>query len=206
MFSQKYIIGIDEAGRGPLAGPVSVAVVALPVKSTERLERLFSSIEGKDSKKLTEKVREECFVVLQQEKKKGNIFIAQSFVAASIIDKKGIVNAVTLGIERSLKKLQIDPQHTKVLLDGSLKAPNQYINQETIIRGDETELTIRLASIIAKVRRDRIMKRLSKRYPGYELEKHKGYGTKVHRDNIKKHGLCSLHRKSFCKRFVLENV
>lgn len=199
-----YVVGIDEAGRGPLAGPVSVGVVAIPKRLVKKYEKLFLPIDGKDSKKLTEKERERWFRVIMQEKKEGSIVAAYSHVSASVIDKNGISKAISVAIERSLEKLNISPKSTEVLLDGLLKAPEEYKKQRTIIKGDETHLPIRLASIVAKVTRDAKMIRLSRAYPEYDFAVHKGYGTKKHREMIKKHGLSFVHRKSFCKNIVLK--
>jgi ribonuclease HII len=197
MKGRKYIVGIDEAGRGPLAGPVSVAGVLFEKKSVRRLERLFLLIKGKDSKKLNEKQRDFWFEVIQKEERAGNIKIAHFLISETHIDTKGIVSAVFLGLEKSLKKLEVVAIETEVLLDGALRAPKEYIYQKTIIRGDETELSIRLASIVAKVTRDKKMVQLAKKYPEYGFEKHKGYGTKEHQKALGQFGLCEIHRKTF---------
>lgn len=196
----KYVVGIDEAGRGPLAGPVAVGVVLdqrLKTKDQKFLEEYFPKL--KDSKKLSEKRREEYFEVLQKLKKEGIIDFAVALVPASIIDNKGIVYAIQKGIEGCLAKFDIDPALGIVLLDGGLKAPSQFISQETIIKGDESEPIISLASIVAKVTRDRKMVELAKEYPEYGFEVHKGYGTAMHCKIIREKGVCEIHRVSFCK-------
>ncbi len=185
----KYIVGIDEAGRGPLAGPVSVGIVAMNEKDLLKWGRI------KDSKQLREEKREEVF-----KKLKNNKFIV-CYGSVKEIDSLGITRAIALAIERGLKNLKINVNST-ILLDGSLKAPKEFKNQKTIIKGDEKETIIALASIVAKVSRDRLMKKLSKKYPKYELGIHKGYGTKKHISLIKKFGLSALHRRSFCKNYI----
>ena len=188
----KYVIGIDEAGRGPLAGPVSVGAVLLPFRFNKRA---FKGI--KDSKQLTLDQREKWYTFLQKEEQKGSLKYAVSFSDASVIDRRGIVPAIRQALARCLHKLNADPSECLILLDGSLKAPPEFTFQKTIIRGDETEVPISLASVAAKVERDRRMVRLAKRYPAYKFDLHKGYGTLTHRTLIRKLGLCDLHRRTF---------
>ena len=193
-------IGIDEAGRGPLAGPVAVGAVVFKTKDKIRLRRVFKKIRGKDSKKLTAREREEWFGIIKTEERKGNLHFAVSFVGAHIIDRRGIVFAIKAGIKSSLKKLEKVATpfiQTQVLLDGGLKAPARYLYQKTIIRGDEKELAISLASIAAKVLRDRKMMRLALKYPLYNFDKHKGYGTSYHCEVLVRHGPSYEHRISF---------
>jgi len=190
-----FTIGIDEAGRGPLAGPISVG--AFSVRSKDILKK-FKGV--KDSKQLSEKQREEWFRKIKSEKAKGKILYAVSFSSAGIIDSKGITHATKAALNRCLKRLEnkdFAPLKCKILLDGSLYAPSRYTNQKTIIDGDAKEPIIALASICAKVLRDRKMKRLAKKYPRYGFEMHKGYGTKAHYRAIKKHGISPIHRRSF---------
>ncbi len=195
---KKFVIGIDEAGRGPLAGPVSVGAVA--VKKTIYNSRPKKEFKGiRDSKKLSEKEREKWFTKLKKFKDEKVINYAVSFSSAKVIDEKGIVFAIRRALARSLKKLNLRPGACEVLLDGSLYAPKEYKNQKTIIHGDDKIPLISSASIIAKVSRDRKMKRFAKKYPKYNFEKHKGYGTKAHYRAIKKHGLSEIHRRSFLK-------
>ena len=123
-------------------------------------------------------------------------------VHAETIDQKGITHAIRLSIKRCLKRCKVDPRVTRVLLDGSLKAPEEFMYQETIIKGDQKEKVISLASIMAKVTRDQWMKKEALKYPEYGFEIHKGYGTKKHRENIKKKGLSPIHRKSFLKTYI----
>lgn len=191
----KYLVGIDEAGRGPLAGPVSVGVVVAPIE----FKTVFKKYAIKDSKKLSEKNRERWYKWLSKERRLGKVNFATALISHEVIDNKGIVYAVKLGIKRCLNRLNLRPSVCQVLLDGSLKAPLLFKNQTTIIRGDETVPIIALASIAAKVRRDRYMCRLAKKFPKYQFEIHKGYGTKAHYQALKKYGLSTVHRLSFLK-------
>ncbi len=190
IYAQKYIIGIDEVGRGPLAGPVTVGAVLL---QRGLGWRHFKGL--RDSKKLTKESREVWFAKALD----MNIPYAVSSVSQRIIDTKGIVPSIHIAIYRCLNKLKVHPKKCLVLLDGGLHAPEEFIYQKTIIRGDEKECAIALASVMAKVTRDRKMVRLSKKYPEYGFETHKGYGTKRHYKQIKKYGICELHRRSFLR-------
>ena len=192
---KQFIVGIDEAGRGPLAGPVSVAVLTAPVNVN--LKSLHFN--GYDSKKLLPARRSELFARIKEWRKAGHCRFVVSFTRAPTIDKIGISKSVRRAIGRCLGRLNIHPNFCKVLLDGSLKAPSEYKNQKTIIRGDELVPIIALASILAKVTRDQHMVRMSKRFPKYQFHIHKGYGTRLHYRLLKKHGLCPLHRRSFLK-------
>ncbi len=194
----KYIVGIDEAGRGPLAGPVAVGVVRIDAHFNRRF---FRGI--KDSKKLTEKNREVWFELLKKRRKEGQIDYSVSLISEKIIDKRGIVYAINLGINKCLTKLKIS-KDSKIFLDGGIKAPADFIYQKTIIKGDEKVAVISMASVCAKVTRDRYMVRLSKKYPKYGFDIHKGYGTLKHRQSIKKYGPSKVHRRSFLKNLVKE--
>ncbi|OGG47351.1 hypothetical protein A2761_02965 [Candidatus Kaiserbacteria bacterium RIFCSPHIGHO2_01_FULL_51_33] len=188
----KYIIGIDEAGRGPLAGAVSVGVVRIPAKFE------WSDWKGvRDSKKLTPHTREKWFERMVEAEQGGTLSYAVAFSSSTRIDRFGISSAVRDAIRRGLLKINADPLESLVLLDGLLKAPRHYPFQKTIIRGDDLEPVISLASIAAKVMRDRQMVRLSQKYPQYGFERHKGYPTKEHYARIRKEGLCDIHRRSF---------
>lgn len=186
-------IGIDEAGRGPLAGPVSVGICYIP----KGIRLNFKGI--KDSKKLSEKDREKWFLQMKEWQREQKIRYAVSLVSEKIIDKKGIVYAISLGMKKCLQKIAVDPGEVQVLLDGGLKAPREYQKQKTIIKGDEKFPVISLASIAAKVTRDKYMVRIAKKYPEYGFEVHKGYGTKSHRELIRKHKPSLIHRNSFLK-------
>ncbi|MEK7575151.1 MAG: ribonuclease HII [Patescibacteria group bacterium] len=202
MHKIKYIVGIDEAGRGPLAGPVSVGAFAVSVEWQNKLSGFFPKGKVKDSKKLSSQVRENIFNLLQVAKGRSEISYAVSFSSAELIDRKGISFSIRQALARSLTKLGIAPGSAQVLLDGSLSAPAEFLNQRTIIKGDEKESVIALASIVAKVSRDRKMKMFAKKYPEYGFEVHKGYGTREHCQYIKKHGLSPIHRRSFTKKFA----
>lgn len=189
-----YIIGIDEAGRGPLAGPVAVGAVIAPQNFQFSI---FKNL--KDSKKLSEKRREEIFAQMQLLKREGALDFSVALVSHTIIDTKGISYAIRQGIKGVLNKLCQDPTGAIIKLDGGLKAPEEFQDQETLIKGDELVPAISLASIAAKVTRDRHMRVVSRQYPVYGLEIHKGYGTKMHMDCLKIHGLSPVHRRTFVK-------
>jgi ribonuclease HII len=192
----KYLVGVDEAGRGPLAGPVSVGVVKI-VSDFD-----WDLVPGVgDSKKVSEKKREVIFELTKELKKKGRLDYSVSLVKASTIDQKGIVYSLNLAMKKCIERLSLDPKTCEFKLDGSLKAPAEFV-QETIIRGDASEPAIGLASIMAKVTRDKYMVQIDKKYPQYEFSGHKGYGTKKHIELIKKHGKCEEHRASFLTRIL----
>ena len=196
---QKFLIGIDEAGRGPLAGPVAVGAVIVPRDFD------WTLVAGAtDSKMMTPKSREAIYATMCALRKEGKLDFAVAFSSASIIDTRGIVPAVQSALDRALAKITKAKPLCEVLLDGSLRAPEEFSNQKTIIRGDQSEPVISLASIAAKVMRDRLMVRMARSYPSYGFEIHKGYGTLAHRRAIQESGLCELHRESFCTRFLVE--
>ncbi|MDB5237839.1 MAG: rnhB [Candidatus Kaiserbacteria bacterium] len=197
----KYLIGIDEAGRGPLAGPVSVGAIMVPMNFD------FSLADGaRDSKKMTEKAREELYARIHEMQENGLLKYAVSFSAATIIDSRGIVPAIKSALKRCLEKLEADPGECEIRLDGSLYAPKQFTSQTTIIRGDDSEPVISMASIMAKVTRDRYMKKQARTYPAYAFDEHVGYGTSKHRLAIRSLGLSPLHRKSFCSRVLAGEI
>ena len=186
----KFIVGIDEAGRGPLAGPVCVGAVGAKLKNKNEKLKILEGI--KDSKKLSAKKREGWFKILLEN---PEFECHHIFVSNEMIDKFGIRKAVIYGVEKVLEKFARQPD--LVLLDGSLYAPEKY-EQETVIKGDEKIPLIAAGSIIAKVSRDRVMMNMHKKYPEYCFNEHKGYGTKKHFEKIIKHGFCEIHRKTFC--------
>jgi ribonuclease HII len=192
-----WTIGIDEVGRGPLAGPITLCAVCIETKNKPRVEKALSGF--KDSKQLSDSERRTWLKKINVLKKEGRLTYAVSSTSNRMIDLKGLTYAANQAINRCLTKLGVDPHSTCILLDGGLKAPKQYQNQQTIIKGDEKESLIAAASIVAKIRRDDLMTRHHIRYPKYGFDVHKGYGTKMHRTAIKKHGLSPLHRKTFCK-------
>lgn len=194
MKKPKYLIGIDEVGRGPIAGPVAVgAFVFLKPEAT----KIFKGV--RESKQLTEEKREIWFEKIEEAQAKGLVDFSVTFQSEKVIDEKGISFAIKKCLEISLKNLNKNPKECLVLLDGGLKAPEKYRNQKTIIKGDAKEPVIALASICAKVLRDRRMKEWGRKHSHYGFELHKGYGTKKHYEAIGKYGLLNLHRKSFIK-------
>lgn len=204
--THKWLVGIDEVGRGPLAGPVAVCAAMikadLDLSWTKKTKPKLT-----DSKGLTEEGRNVWHKILKEMIKKGKLHFALSYASAKEIDKKGIAVCIRSLIKKNLKKLQekqnnFSNKNSLILLDGGLKAPEEFIFQETIIKGDVKEAIISFASIIAKVTRDTLMKKLSKKFKEYGFEKHKGYGTLAHRKTIKKHGPSTIHRKTFLTRIV----
>jgi len=180
----KLIAGLDEAGRGPLAGPVVAATVMI-------LDYKKIKIKGiNDSKKLSEKQREYLYKILTKNK---NIKWGVGIVSEKVIDKINILQASKLAMRKSTKKLNPD----FLLIDGNFKI-NSDILQKSIIKGDSKVVSIAMASIIAKVTRDRIMQKYHKKYPKYGFLQHKGYPTKAHFANLRKLGPCKIHRKTFC--------
>lgn len=187
------IIGVDEAGRGPLAGPV-VAAVAKLKKYDEKLGKI------NDSKKLTEKVREELFDVIMD-----NFYVGIGIADVREIDEINILNATFLAMRRAIKQIEKETTFEKVLVDGNHKIREYEGEQEPVIKGDSKSLAIAAASIIAKVTRDRMMLETAKLYPEYTFEKHKGYGTKTHREMILEKGpIETVHRNSFLKKILGE--
>ncbi|TSC77592.1 MAG: ribonuclease HII [Parcubacteria group bacterium Gr01-1014_29] len=212
---KRWVIGIDEVGRGPLAGPVTVAAVAAQIfnfsaqggsasggqfsifnKFPMNQFPIFKTI--KDSKKLSALQRRKWNKIIRH-----NFLSSIQSVSPSIIDRKGISHATRLAVSRCLQKLatnyKLQTTNFEILLDGGLHAPPEYMHQQTIIKGDERVPIIAAASIVAKVHRDRYMVRLHKKYPMYGFDRHKGYGTVMHREAIQKHGLSEYHRQSFCQ-------
>ena len=193
----KYTVGIDEAGRGPLAGPVAVGVVKVPSDFN------WGLIPGVgDSKKVSAKKRAEILRRAVELKKEGKLDYTVILAGAKRIDKEGIAVVIADVITTAIQTLALTPKKCFVKLDGSLKAPKEF-SQETIIKGDQKELVIGLASILAKETRDTYMIKSSKKNPLYSFETHKGYGTKSHRRRIFKHGLSTEHRVSYCKNIHL---
>ncbi len=193
----RYVVGIDEAGRGPLAGPVALGGILV---STSFDPQIFGGV--RDSKQHSPEEREAWNRNIRFFEAEGILRSASTLVGAKRIDSEGITGAISAGIQIVLQKLKAPPRETLVLLDGSLYAPAEFLFQETLIKGDESEPLISLASIVAKVRRDRVMVTLSRHYPEYGFEIHKGYGTPLHYKRIEKYGLSSLHRKSYCTSFT----
>lgn len=185
---KKYIAGVDEVGRGPLAGPVVCASVIMP------LDDIIEGVD--DSKKITEKKRKKLFEVIKEKA------IAYSIceISQEEIDKISILNAVKKCMTTAVETLSVKPDIT--LVDGV--DTNLNLNAEYIVKGDSKSYTIGCASILAKVYRDNLMKEYATEFPEYAFEKNKGYGTKVHIEKIKEIGPCKLHRRTFIKNFWVE--
>lgn len=187
-------VGIDEVGRGPLAGPVAVcAFVVFDGRYPEGLKGI------RDSKKISEQKREEWRTKIFELKKEGVCDFAVRFRSPKMIDEYNINNAISQALQSALKALKLTPKDVCVLLDGGLRAPKEFIYQETIIKGDAKESVISAAAIVAKTTRDRLMTRMAKKYPEYGFEVHKGYGTKKHYEALRRHGISEVHRLSFLK-------
>lgn len=183
----KIICGVDEAGRGPLAGPVYAAAVILEKGQT---------IEGvNDSKKLSEKKRELLFDKIINECKDYSIGTASE----KEIDELNILQATFLAMKRAVDGLSVKPDCA--LVDGN-QIPNLDCDVTTVVKGDAKSESIAAASILAKVSRDRYMLEIAEKYPQYGFEKHKGYGTKLHYEMIEKYGICDIHRKTFLKKVL----
>ncbi len=185
---KKFICGVDEAGRG-LAGPVYAAAVILPP------DGFIIDEDVNDSKKISEKKRNRLYDVICSKAYKFSIASA----SVEEIDSINILNATYLAMKRAVEGLMIDPDI--VLVDGNM-LPKWKYNSKAIVKGDATCYSIACASILAKVSRDRFMISESEKYPEYVFEKHKGYGTKLHIDMIKKYGTCPLHRKTFLRNIL----
>lgn len=183
----EYICGVDEAGRGPLCGPVVAAAVILPK---------HGCIEGvNDSKKISEKKREKLYDDIMN----GAIAVGIGISDVDVIEKVNILNATKIAMKKAIESLSIKPDY--VLIDGNQKIDIDIL-QETVVSGDAKSESIASASIIAKVTRDRMLRKFDEMYPEYGFAKHKGYGTKAHIEAIKKYGLTPIHRKSFCTKFI----
>jgi ribonuclease HII len=196
----RSIIGLDEVGRGSLAGPVTVGAVLL--RPGVRLTAAAGLI-LRDSKKLSPRQREDW---VRYVKKRGDIPYAVASVSAKRVDQLNVARAANLAAGQALKKLirkyGIDLRRTAIYLDGGLFLPlnlDGFAQAKTIIKGDEKIPAVSLASIIAKVHRDRLMVAYHKHFPRYDFARHKGYGTRGHIHLVKKYGLSGLHRKTFCK-------
>ena len=182
--SQGYLLiaGVDEAGRGPLAGPVVASAVILPANA---------SLDGlTDSKKLTQKQREHFFPVIKQ----VAVAYAIETVSSEVIDEINILQASLLAMKQAVEKLL--PLADLLLIDGNQRVKTST-DQWTIVKGDSQSLSIAAASVLAKVTRDKLMQDYHALYPQYEFARHKGYGTQLHRDRINQHGPCPIHRRSF---------
>lgn len=184
----KYICGVDEAGRGPLAGPVCAAAVILP----DGIE-----IEGlNDSKKISEKKREALYDVIIE---KAAAY-AVAYGTLEEIEEYNILNATYLAMNRAMEALSVKPDFA--LIDGNRVPAGIQVPCETVVKGDAKSASIAAASILAKVTRDRLLLEYDKKYPNYNFKKHKGYGTKEHYEAIRQYGVCEVHRLSFLKNVI----
>ncbi len=184
----RYIAGVDEVGRGPLAGPVVCAAVIMPLDENSLVEGVD------DSKKLSAKKREQ----LAEEIKKRALCYTIVEIDEKTIDEINILEATKLGMKRAIKELERTPD--VVLTDGNMTIDISY-KQHSVIHGDALSYSIGAASIIAKVYRDGLMDKYAETYPQYAFEKNKGYGTAAHIQGIKEYGLCPIHRRTFTKKF-----
>ncbi len=191
----KYHIGIDEVGRGPLAGPVTVCAFAVLEKDLGILDGLGA----KDSKVLSEQKRDIVAGKLKDLVKQGVCTFQVASTSSQVIDDKGLTRAIAEAIALALKKLNIHPEHADIYLDGGLKAPASFFRQHTIIKGDGLIPVISCASILAKVHRDRLMNQYDLKFPEYGFFNHKGYGTPEHYKAIRKYGMTEIHRRRFLK-------
>lgn len=184
----KFVCGVDEAGRGPLAGPVCAAAVIL----NEEIEGL------NDSKKLSEKKREALF----DEIKEKALSYSIAFASVEEIEEHNILNATYLAMNRAIEGLNVKADFA--LIDGNRVPTGITVPCETVVKGDAKSCSVAAASILAKVTRDRLMLEEDEKYPQYNFKKHKGYGTKEHTDAILKYGLSPIHRPSFLKKLLGE--
>lgn len=195
----RYIIGIDEVGRGPLAGPVTVCAFAIP----EHELRLLDPVGAKDSKQLSEQKRDLVVEKLKELKKLGRCIFHVASTSHGDIDELGLTRAIYNAIEKALKKLNIHPEHADIYLDGGLRAPKKYFRQHTVIKGDAKIAVISCASCIAKVHRDGLMNDYDLEYPQYGFFTNKGYGTPEHIRALHANGPSPIHRASFLGNFDL---
>lgn len=182
-----YLAGVDEAGRGPLAGPVVAAAVILPEGA---------EIDGiNDSKKLSEKKREALFDVIKDKA----LAYAVCMAGAERIDEINILRATMEAMRGAVEKLGLKPDY--VIVDGN-RMPELTVPGEAVVKGDSKSMAIAAASVLAKVTRDRYMREAARKFPGYGFEKHKGYGTKAHYEAIERLGVCGIHRRTFLKNVL----
>jgi len=190
-FDEKYnkiVVGVDEAGRGPLSGPV-VAGAVIVIQHFPELQEI------NDSKKLTEKKRERLFEAIEK-----NCIVGIGIASEKEIDEINILNATFLAMRRAISQVVKKSAFDIVLVDGNHLIREYEEEQECIVKGDGKSLAIATASIVAKVTRDRMLCEIAKEFPEYEFEKHKGYGTKRHREILLEKGACKYHRKTFLKK------
>lgn len=189
----KWVIGVDEVGRGPVAGPVTVCAFALKVEFLDDIKNMGF----RDSKKLSPQKRENFAHILNNCAHLHMCTWSIESKTSSSIDTDGISVAIKSALGTCLEKLNIHPEECDIYLDGGLRAPKSYFRQHTVIHGDDLFPVISCASILAKVHRDHIMQEYDKKYPEYNFFDNKGYGTPEHMKAIKKYGMSPLHRRSF---------
>ncbi len=198
----EFIVGVDEVGRGSLAGPVVACAVIFDCPRMTRLSKIDQNWTNQinDSKQLTPKKREELAGVIKE-----NLVFALGEVSPEVIDEINIHNATLLAMKKAVEGLLFQmkqPENIFVVVDGKFEIPEINFSQEAVIDGDNQVFSIAAASIVAKVYRDGLMRELGEAYNKYEFSKHKGYGTLSHRQAILKHGLSPIHRISFCSNLV----
>lgn len=207
-----FTIGVDEMGRGPLAGPLYVC--ACGTHNIKNLPKSKKNLPIRDSKKLTEKTREDWWKILNAKKKNGGLYLEYSAISEKIIDSRGISYSTKLGATKSVEKVliraRVSSGKIKIQLDGNLFVNSERLQEKfprckffitTTITGDEKIKIISFASVYGKVMRDRYMRKLDNIYPQYGFKRHKGYGTKGHIEALKKYGLTPIHRKLFLRNF-----
>ncbi len=197
-YDQKSIfIGIDEVGRGPIAGPVTIGIFVVPKKYLAKVHIKLSGIQ--DSKKLSSQQRNHYKTIVDTLIASKQCWYTTVSVSARIIERNGITKSIRRAMHVGLRRLGLDPHQCHVFLDGGLYISEEW-SQETIIKGDQSNWLISTASVIAKVIRDHFMESLHERYPQYGFNQHKGYGTKVHYAAIDKYGMSTYHRSSWIKK------
>ncbi len=198
----RWVIGVDEVGRGPLAGPVTVCAFAVRADREVEVRAALEDAGCGDSKQLSSSVRERVARAARRAVARGAARASVRSVSAAAIDRDGINAAIARALSLALSSLGIEAESCDVRLDGGLRAPRRFTCQRTIVRGDGSDLWIGAASCVAKVYRDGAMSRLAARYPGYGFEEHAGYGTLGHRRAMRRLGLSPIHRRSFCRGFL----
>lgn len=193
----RLIVGVDEVGRGPLAGPVSIGIVVC--------KKLLCIPELTDSKKMTEEARERVYALAAERAEAGEISFGVYSTSASVIDQVGIEDAIRRIITQGLRELTPHAELAEVILDGRLSAPKEY-RQQSLIGGDVLVPAISLASVVAKVERDRYMVRMAEKYPDYGFEEHKGYGTARHIAAIHEKGPSAIHRMTFLTNIINDRM
>jgi ribonuclease HII len=196
----KYVVGIDEVGRGPLAGPLAVGAILFPSDLYKRYKRLKNALpKGRDSKKMSAQKRESWYLHIKELILNKGVKGTVVFTSVNALEKNGLSLSVKKSIEKCLVNLKCHSSNTELFLDGGLKGPLKF-KQKTIIKGDEKNHLIALASIYAKVLRDRKMIEIDSHFTQYRFADNKGYGTAYHIKAIRKYGLTKHHRASFCTK------